>query len=87
MCLPACVPPPAAAPVQLLGLPTHPIITSLALPIGGQLQLNGLQLQGHEGDDSGEDGTQVCSSGLLVCWKQPAAATALLGLGLVFAHR
>ncbi|GAB4814058.1 hypothetical protein N2152v2_001104 [Parachlorella kessleri] len=48
------------APMQLLGLPTHPIITSLALPIGGQLQLNGalLQQQPHEGDDSGEDGTQ-----------------------------
>ncbi len=46
--------------MQLLGLPTHPIITSLALPIGGQLQLNGalLQQQPHEGDDSGEDGTQ-----------------------------
>lgn len=46
--------------MQLLGLQHHPIITSLALPMGGQLQLNGALLQqpGHEGDDSGEDGTQ-----------------------------
>lgn len=56
--------------MQLLGLPTHPIITQLTLPIGGGLQLNGLPLQAQpaqgqqDGDESGEDGTQVWAGGL-----------------------